>query len=102
MPSYAWKKKNNDFLHLLGIVIIEPRRHAETRPKRRAHHPGARGRADQCKLRQIKAQTARLWSLVDDDVEPVIFHRRVEIFLDRRLQSMDLVDEKHVAFFKAR
>ena len=91
----------DDFLHLLGIVVIESRRHPETRSKWRAHHSSARSRADQSKLRQIKAQTSCLRSLVDDDVEPVIFHRRVEIFLDGRLQPVDLVDEKHVAFFEA-
>ena len=50
---------------------------------------------------RLQTQTARLRSLVDDDVEPVIFHRRIEIFFDRRLQPMDLVDEEDVAFFQA-
>src|SRR5205814_8493476 len=43
-----------------------------------------------------------LWALIDNDVEAVIFHRRIKIFFDRRLQPMDLVDEKNVAFFQAR
>ena len=42
-----------------------------------------------------------LWSLIDDDVEPVILHRRIEIFFDRRLQPVNLVDEEDVAFFQA-
>ena len=86
---------------MVGIVVIEPRGHTEARPKGRAYHPSARGRANQCELWQIKAQTSRLRPLVDDDVQPVILHRRVKIFLDRRLQPMDFIDEKHVAFFQA-
>jgi hypothetical protein len=39
--------------------------------------------------------------LIDDDVEPVIFHRRVKIFLNRRLEPMDFIDEKDIAFFQA-
>ena len=62
--------------------------------------PAAGGRADQGELRQLQAQTARLRSLVDDDVEPVILHRGIEIFLDRRLEPMDFVDEKDIAFFQ--
>jgi len=89
---------NNDFLHFLSMVIIEPRGHAETRPQRRAYHSRARGRANQCKFRQVQAQTARLRSLINNDVEPVIFHGRIKIFFDSRLQPVDLVDEKHVAF----
>ena len=81
-------------------VVIEPRRHPEARAQRRADHAGARGRADQRELRQLQPETARLRSLIDDDIEPVILHRRIEIFLDRRLQPMDFVDEKHVAFFQ--
>ena len=83
------------------MVVIEPRSHPETRAQRRADHSRARGRADQGELRQIEPKTPRLRSLVDDDVEPVIFHRRVKIFLDRRLQPVDFVDEKDVAFLEA-
>ena len=36
---------------------------------------------------KLQAKTARLRTLVDDDVEPVILHRGIEIFLDRRLQA---------------
>ena len=34
---------------------------------------------------------------IDDDVQPVILHRRIEIFLDGRVQAVDFVDEKDVA-----
>ena len=82
------------------MIIIEARRHSETRPERRAHHSGARGSADQCEFRQIQTQAARLGSLVDDDVEPVIFHRRIKIFFDGWLEPMDFVNEKDIPFFQ--
>ena len=39
---------------------------------------------------------ARRRPLADDQVELEIFHRRVEHFLDRRLQAMDFVDEQDI------
>ena len=40
--------------------------------------------------------TERL-SFADHQVERAIFHRRVEDFLDRRIEPVDLVDEQNVA-----
>src|SRR6266853_3632277 len=88
-------------LHFLGVIVIEPRRHSETRTEWRAYHPRARRRADQGELWQIEPQTARLWSLVNDDIETVIFHGGVEVFFDRRLQPVNFVDEEHIALFQA-
>src|SRR5207342_1957201 len=67
----------------------------------RTYHSRSRRRANQREFWQIETQTARLRSLVNDDVEPVIFHCRVEIFFDSWLQSVNLVNEEHIAFFKA-
>ena len=43
---------------------------------------------------------ARRRPLADDEVELEILHRRIEDFLDRRVEAMDLVDEQHVAVFE--
>ncbi len=40
---------------------------------------------------------ARRRPLADHEVELEILHRRIEHFLDRRLQAVDLVDEQHIA-----
>ena len=40
---------------------------------------------------------ARGRPLADDQVELEIFHRRIQDFLDRRLQAVDFVDEQHIA-----
>ena len=38
---------------------------------------GARGCANEREFWKLQAQAARLRALIDDDVEPVIFHRRI-------------------------
>ena len=43
---------------------------------------------------------ARRRSFADDEVELEILHRRVEHFLDRGAETMDFVDEQHVALFE--
>ena len=92
----------NDLLHFLGTVIIEPRCHSKTRAQRRAYHSCACRCADEGEFRQLQSQTARLWPLVDDNVEAIIFHRRIKILFNCGLEAVDLVDEKHVAFFQTR
>ena len=81
-------------------VKIEPRVHAEPRAQRRADHARARGRADERKFWQVELDAARIRPLVDDDVEFVILHRGVEVFLDGRLEAVDFVDKKNVAAFE--
>src|SRR5207253_10893369 len=92
----------NDPLHFLGTVIIEPRRHSKTRAQRCAYHSCACRCADESEFRQLQSQTTRLWPLVDDNVEPIIFHRWIKILFNRGLEPVDLVDEEHVAFFETR
>ena len=43
---------------------------------------------------------ARRRTLADNEVELEVLHRRIEDFLDRRIQSVDLVDEQHVTIFE--
>src|SRR5204863_9508389 len=88
---------HDDLLHFLGVIVIEPRSHSETRTEWSAYHSRARRRADQRQPRPIPPQTARLRSLVNDDVEPVTFHPRVEVFFDRRLQPAHLAAQAPIA-----
>ena len=62
--------------------------------------PGARGRADEREVGEIDPHRARRRPLADDQVELKILHGRIEDFLDRRLEPVDLVDEQHVALFE--
>jgi hypothetical protein len=38
--------------------------------------------------------------LADHEIELIILHRRIEDFLDRRIETMNFVDEEHVAFLE--
>ena len=62
--------------------------------------PGARGGADQRELRQLDLDRTRRRPLADDQVELEILHRRIEDFLDRGAEPMDLVDEQDVALLQ--
>ena len=90
----------DDLLQLLVGVEIEPHRNAEAVAQRRGEQAGARGRADQREAREIDLHRARRRPLADDQVELEILHRRIEDFLDRRIEPVDLVDEQHVALFE--
>ena len=46
---------------------------------------------------EVDAHAARRRPLADDEVELEILHRRIQHFLDGRLQAVDFVDEQHVA-----
>ena len=51
-------------------------------------------------LREVDLHRARRRPLADDQVELEILHRRIEDFLDRRIEPVDLVDEQDVALFE--
>ena len=87
----------DDQLQLLGGVEHQAEGNAEPVAQRRGQQAGAGGGADQGEGRQVDAHAARRRALADDQVELEVLHRRVEHFLDRRLQAVDLVDEQDVA-----
>ncbi len=90
----------HDQLQLVDGVELEPDRDAEAVAQRRREEPGAGRRADERELRQLDLDRARRRPLADDEVELVVLHRRIEDFLDRRVEAVDLVDEEHVALFE--
>ena len=50
--------------------------------------------------REVDLDRARRRPFADDEVELEILHGRIEDFLDRRIEAVDLVDEEHVALFE--
>ena len=90
----------HDLLQLVDAVEFEPDGNAEALPERRRQQAGARGGADQREAGKIDAHRARRRPLADDQVELVVLERRIEDFLDRRVEPVDLVDEQHVAVFE--
>ena len=74
------------------------------RPKRersgRGEFAGAGGGGDEGELGKVELDGARGGPGVDDDVEAVVFHRGVEVFLDGGVEAVDFVDEEEVAFLE--
>jgi hypothetical protein len=87
-------------LQVVRRIIIEPVDQPEARAQGRGDHARARGRADEREARQVEPYAARVRSLVDDDIEPEILHRGIEIFLDGLVEPVNFVDEQHVALLQ--
>src|SRR5580704_14173147 len=91
------RRSAHDRPELLRLVEDEAQRNAETLPQRPRDKAGVRGRANQGEGRETVANRSRTGPLPDDQIDLVVLHRRVEVFLGRRRQTMDLVDEQHLA-----
>src|SRR5262249_31055620 len=91
-----------DLFQLALGIKIESDRGAKTVAQRVGEQTGACGRTDQRKPGEIDLDRPRGGSLADDEVELEVLHRRIEDLLHRRIEPMDLVDEKDVAFFEIR
>src|SRR3546814_6889218 len=83
-------------LQFVLLVEIHAELNAETFAKRRRDQTGPRRGAHQREGRQVDADGSRRRSLADNEIELKILHRRIEDFLHRRVEAMDLVDEQHV------
>ncbi len=90
----------DDQLEFGDRIEIEPDRNAEAIAQRIGQQPDPRRRADERELRQIDPNRARRRTFADHQVELEILHRRIENFLDRRVQAMNFVDEEHIALFE--
>ena len=87
----------DDLLQFLLGIEIEPHRNAEAVAQRIGQQASASCRADQREWRQIDLHRTRRGTFADDEIELEILHRRIEDFLDRRIEPVNLVDEQHVA-----
>ena len=67
--------------------------------QRRGNQAGARRGPDQRERPQRHVDRPGIHPFAQRDVDPKILHRRIEEFLDRLRQPMDLVDEQNRAFF---
>ena len=82
------------------IVVVEPRLEGEARAQGCSEQAGAGRGPDQRKARNRQADAAGVGALVDHDIEPEVFHRRVEILLDGFGDAVDFVDKENVAFLE--
>ena len=82
-------------VELIKSIVAQREIKSESVPQRRGQQPRTGGRANQREARQIQADRLGTRTLPDHDVEFEILHRRVENFLYRRGQPVNLVDEQH-------
>jgi hypothetical protein len=66
---------------------------AEARAQRRRQEPGPRRRADEREPLEGDLDGPGARPLSDDDVQLVVFHRRIEDLFDRRAHAVHFVDE---------
>ena len=89
-----------DAAKTLHIVIIQTDIQPETAAQRRGDHALTGGRTHQRETgdRQPHGTCAR--TLFEHDVDKEILHGTVKILFHRGIQTVDLVDEQHIAGFK--
>ncbi len=84
----------DDLLEFADRVKVQPDRDSEAVAQRRGQQSLAGGGTDQGEVGQVDSHRAGRGTLADHQVEGSIFHRRVEDFLDRWIEAVDLVDEQ--------
>src|SRR5687767_11183093 len=72
----------NDF-EIFVQVEVEVKNDAETPAQRRRDQTGARRCADKGELRQVEFDRTGRGALTDQQIELVVFHRRVKLFFER-------------------
>ena len=90
----------HDPLQLFGGIIPDAFDDPESSTHRRSEHAESGRRTNQRKRLHPQRDGLRVRSVGDADVYAKFFHRRVEKLFQHRSESMDFVDEKHVATFQ--
>ncbi len=93
-------RAQDDAFEYLVIVIFEVAGYAETGPEGGSQQPAAGGGPDEGEGREGQLHRACPGALVDHDVDAVVFHRRVEVFLHHGAEPVDFVDEQHVVLLQ--
>ncbi len=81
-------------------VEFEPQRNTKPVAQRRRQKSGSRRCANQREALEGQLDRAGTRPLANDEIEFVILHGRIEDFLDRRIETMNFVDEEHIAVFE--
>ena len=87
-------------LEFVDRIEVEADGNAEPVAQRIGQQAQARRRRHQREARQVDLHRTRRRPLADDQVELEVLHRRIEDFLDRRTEPVDLVDEEDVVLFE--
>ena len=82
------------------VVIFQVAVDAETRPERRGQQTTTCSGADEGERSERELYRACTGTLVNHDVDAVVLHRAVEVFLDDGAQAVNLVDEQHIVLIE--
>ena len=93
-------RAQHDFAQRLRVVVFQVEVDAEARPQRCGEQTATRGGAHQGEGVEIDLDGARRRPFVDHNVDTVVLHRRVEIFLHNGGKAVNFVDEKHIVRFE--
>ena len=73
---------------------------SETGPQRTCQQATSGSSTHQRKRSQIYLDRTGTGTFIDHDVNPIIFHSRVEIFFYNRTQAVDLVDKQYIVLLQ--
>src|SRR5579859_6454165 len=82
-----------DEAQLVLAVKIQPQQQAKARAQRGGEQSRARGGAHKGERLDVERVGTRRRPLPDDDVELVVFERRIKYLFQRRLQAVDFIEE---------
>ena len=92
------RRAGDNGLQLLGGIKFQPQLHAKAVTKRRGQLSRPGGRADQSEPGQIQTDGAGGRAFADDDIQRIVFHRRIKHLFHTAVEAVDLVDEQHIVF----
>ena len=91
-----------DALQRRGVVVFQVHVDTEAGPQRSGEHAAAGGGSHEREGVEVYLYGACRRPLVDHDVDAVVLHGRVEVFLHHGGEAVYLVDEEHVVGFQRR
>src|ERR1041385_2381109 len=89
-----------DNFQIFVRIEIQMKDYSEAPTQRSRDQAGASCGAHQRELGQLELYGTRGWTLSDQKIQLIVFHRRIKLLFQCGKQAMNLVDEEHVTFLK--
>ena len=90
----------DDSLKHIVVVVLQVTVNAESRSEWSCEKAASRGCTNQCERCQRELNRTSARSLVNHDVDAIVLHSRVEVFLHNWAQAVNLVDEEHIVLLE--
>ena len=94
------RRTTNDIAQNIIIIVLQMKINTETCTKRSRQQTATCGCTNQRERIQIYLDAACRRSLIDHNIDAVIFHGRIKIFLHHRRQPMNFIDKKYIVRFE--